>query len=108
MLASCVGYATAHRRDSGAFRIPIAVQFLWAIILSVGLCLLPESPRYWVKKGHFDKALVALARVRGQPVNSESVEDELTEIVANYEYEQQVGEVSWVGCFKGGFRNSNR
>jgi hypothetical protein len=36
------------------------------------------------------------------------VEDELTEIVANYEYEQQVGEVSWLGCFKGGFRNSNR
>jgi hypothetical protein len=78
MLASCVGYATADRRDSGAFRIPIAVQFLWAIILSVGLCLLPESPRYWVKKGHFEKALAALARVRGQPVTSELVEDELS------------------------------
>lgn len=107
MLASCVGYATSARKDTGSFRIPIAVQFLWALILAVGLFLLPESPRYWVKKNRLDKAAAALARVRGQPQNSECIEDELAEIVANYEYEQQVGEVKWLGCFTGGFRNSN-
>lgn len=105
MLASCVGFATKHRTDTGAFRIPIAIQFLWALILGGGLCFLPESPRYWVKKNRLDKALHALARIRGQAWNAECIEDELAEIVANLEYEQQVGEVTWLGCFSGGLRD---
>ncbi|KAK3683118.1 hypothetical protein LTR37_020556 [Vermiconidia calcicola] len=107
MLASCVGYATHKRTDTGAFRIPIAVQFLWALILAGGLCLLPESPRYYVKKGRLDLAIRALSRVRGQPMDSDWLQDELAEIQANYEYEQQVGEVGWLGCFSGGITNRN-
>ena len=107
MLACCVGYATQARRDTGAFRIPIAIQFLWALILATGLFLLPESPRYYVKKGRLDLAIEALSRVRGQPQESEPLQDELAEIQANYEYEQHVGEVNWLGCFTGGIQNRN-
>jgi sugar porter (SP) family MFS transporter len=107
MLASCVAYATHARHDSGAFRIPIALQFLWAIILAGGLMMLPESPRYYVKKGRLDLAIRALSRVRGQPMESDWLQDELAEIQANWEYEQQVGEVSWFGCFTGGIQNRN-
>ncbi|KAF2723634.1 general substrate transporter [Polychaeton citri CBS 116435] len=108
MLASCVGYATQHRTDSSAYRIPIGLQFAWALILGTGLALLPESPRYFIKKGQLDQAAKALARVRGQPVQSDYIQDELAEIQANFEYEQQVGEVGWLGLFTGGFkRNSN-
>jgi len=101
MLASCVGYATSTRTDTGAFRIPIAMQFLWALILTGGLLMLPESPRFYVKKGRLDKAMTALARVRGQPHDSEYVLQELAEIQANYEYEKSIGEVTWLGCFAG-------
>jgi hypothetical protein len=66
--ANCVVYATHERRDTGSYRIPIAVQFLWAIILSGGLLFLPESPRYFVKKGKLEKAAKALSSVRGQPL----------------------------------------
>lgn len=107
MLASCVGYATQGRQDSGAYRIPISIQFLWALILALGLLMLPESPRYWVKRRRLDKAAKALSRVRGQPAESAYIEDELSEIVANCEYEMQVGEVSWRKCFTGGIHNSN-
>jgi MFS family permease len=51
LLANCVVYATQNRKDTGSYRIPVAVQFLWAVILGTGLALLPESPRYFVKKG---------------------------------------------------------
>ena len=51
LLANCVVYATQDRLDTGSYRIPIAVQFLWAIIVGLGLFFLPESPRYFVKKG---------------------------------------------------------
>ncbi|KAF2641480.1 high affinity glucose transporter RGT2 [Massarina eburnea CBS 473.64] len=106
LLANCVVYATQTRRDTGSYRIPIAVQFLWAIILAVGLALLPDSPRFFVKKGKLDKAAKALSRVRGQPVDSEYIQDELAEIIANHEYEMSItGQTSylgsWAACFEG-------
>jgi SP family sugar:H+ symporter-like MFS transporter len=36
LLAAIVNNATKLRNDSGAYRIPIAVQFLWSIILVIG------------------------------------------------------------------------
>jgi sugar porter (SP) family MFS transporter len=106
LLANCVVFATQERRDTGSYRIPIAVQFLWAIILAVGLALLPESPRYYVKKGKLDKAANALGRVRGQPLDSEYIQEELAEIIANHEYEMSILPQtsyigSWLACFSG-------
>lgn len=110
LLANCVVYATQKRNDTGSYRIPIAVQFLWAIILASGLFLLPESPRWYVKRGRVDKAARSLAIVRGQPEDSAYVQEELAEIVANHEYETELIPAhsyfdSWAYCFTGGLRN---
>lgn len=112
LLANCVVYATQNRPDSGSYRIPIGVQFLWALILGIGLFILPESPRFFVKKGKIEEAAKALAYVRGQPLESDYVKDELAEIVANNEFEMQhipqtsyVG--SWTACFKGSLSHGN-
>lgn len=105
MLASCVGYATRDREDTGAYRIPIGVQILWALVLAAGLIVLPESPRYYIKKGRSDMAIKSLSRLRGRPTSDDLLQDELAEIMANYEYEKQVGEVTWLGCFSGGITN---
>ena len=106
LLANCIVYATQNRNDTGSYRIPIAIQFLWAIILGSGLFILPESPRFFVKKGKLEKAALALASVRGQPIDSDYIQDELAEIIANHEYEQQVIPQTsyiggWTNCFKG-------
>ena len=110
LLASCVDYGTQNRRDTGSYRIPIAIQMLWALILGVGLFLLPESPRYYVKKGNLEKATHVLTRLRGEPEGSEYIQQELAEIVANHEYELSVIPAggyfkSWMNCFTGGLRN---
>ena len=110
-------YATQNRDDTGSYRIPIGVQFLWACILAIGLFILPESPRYYVKKGKLEKAAKALSSVRGQPIDSDYIQDELAEIIANHEYEMQViPQTTWIGswanCFRGsifkGVSNSRR
>ena len=110
LLASCVDYGTQDRQDTGSYRIPIAVQMLWAIILATGLFLLPESPRYFVKRGNIDKAAEVLSRLRGQPYNSEYIQQELAEIVANHELELKImpqGSYfnSWTNCFRGSLLN---
>ena len=112
LLASCVDYGTQHYTDTGSYRIPIALQMLWAIILGVGLLFLPESPRYFVKRGKLDAAADALARLREQPRDSAYVQQELAEIVANHEYELQVIPQggyfsSWANCFKGGLGHAS-
>lgn len=130
LLANCVVFSTQKRNDTGSYRIPIAVQFLWAIILGVGLYLLreyppphvsipvspnpptAESPRYHVQKGKLDLAAKALAIVRGQPVDSEYIKDELAEVVANHEYEMQMIPQtsylgSWMALFQGSLRRGN-
>ncbi|KAI1138815.1 general substrate transporter [Hypoxylon sp. FL0543] len=112
LLASAVDYGTQNRNDSGSYRIPIALQMLWAMILGVGLFILPESPRYFVKKGKLDSAAKVLARLRGQPVESELIQDELAEIIANHEYELSVAPSggywsTWGNCFRGSLWKSS-
>ncbi|KAK0387539.1 hypothetical protein NLU13_3785 [Sarocladium strictum] len=106
LLASCVVYGTKDMDNTGAYRIPIAIQFPWALILGGGLLFLPDSPRYFVKKGDIPRAINALSRVRGQPEDSIYVQSELAEIVANEEYERALIPSttwfgSWANCFKG-------
>jgi len=112
LLASCVCYATQNRRDTGSYRIPVAIQALWAIILAAGLAFLPESPRYFVKRGDMDRARHNLARLRGEPEDSTYIQEELSEIIANHEYEQKAIPqggyfASWMNCFRGSLFSAN-
>ncbi|KAJ6467586.1 general substrate transporter [Mycena vulgaris] len=106
LVANCVVFGTQNKLDTSSYRIPIGIQFLWALILGIGLVFLPESPRFWVRKGSIEKATLALATVRDQPRDSAYVQDELAEIIANLEFEKahipQTGYVgSWLSCFHG-------
>jgi sugar porter (SP) family MFS transporter len=106
LLAACVVYACENKSGSESYRIPIGIQFAWAIILAGGLFFLPDSPRYFVKKGRLEDASRSLQRLRGQPAESEYIQNELAEIIANEEYERSVipnaGFVSsWLNCFSG-------
>ncbi|KAH7354913.1 putative glucose transporter rco-3 [Rhexocercosporidium sp. MPI-PUGE-AT-0058] len=106
LLASCVVYACEKKKGPQSYRIPIGIQFAWAAILAGGLFFLPDSPRYFVKKGRLEDASRSLQRLRGQPAESEYIQNELAEIIANEEYERSVipsaGFVdSWANCFKG-------
>ncbi|TVY18366.1 putative glucose transporter rco-3 [Lachnellula arida] len=112
LIANIAVNGTKHRKDTGSYRIPIGLQFVWALILAVGLFFLPESPRYFVKKGRLDDAARALSSVRGQPLESEYIQAELAEIIANHEYEMSVIPNTsylggWANCFTGSIKNGS-
>jgi MFS family permease len=100
LLAAVVNNATHNRDDSGSYRIPVAVQFAWSLILFFGMLILPETPRFLVKKGRLDKAAKALGKLRRLPPDHPSIQDELGEVRANHEYEMTIGKASYIDCFK--------
>ncbi|KAE9981130.1 hypothetical protein Vi05172_g3618 [Venturia inaequalis] len=100
-LAAIVNNATKDRNDTGSYRIPISIQFLWSLILVIGLIFLPETPRYLIKMNRREKAVHALGRIRRLPPDHPSIEEEISEIAANHAYEMSLGQVAYTDCFKG-------
>ncbi|KAH9881040.1 hypothetical protein J1614_001533 [Plenodomus biglobosus] len=104
LLAAIVDNALKDRMDTGSYRIAMAMQWPFALILGVGLFMLPESPRWYVKKGRTEDAAKALGTLRGQPIDSDYIKDELKEFIANHEYESRQMKTGWMDCFRGGFK----
>ncbi|TFY82836.1 hypothetical protein EWM64_g1179 [Hericium alpestre] len=103
LLASVIANATQNRPDHSSYRILIAVQFIWAAVLSSGMVFLPESPRWFIKKHRDADAAAALSRLTGLPADHEDVTIELDEIRANLHAEEELGESSYLDCFKPGY-----
>ncbi|KAI9701656.1 MAG: High-affinity glucose transporter rgt2 [Bogoriella megaspora] len=101
LLAAIVDNSTGDRPDSGSYRIPVAVQFAWALILIGGLLILPETPRMYIKRGQPEKAAKSLSTLRRLDVDHPALIEELAEITANHEYELSLGKSTYIECFKG-------
>ncbi|CCA68995.1 probable monosaccharide transporter [Serendipita indica DSM 11827] len=102
LLSGCVNQATKDRNDYSSFRIPIAIQFVWAGILAIGMFLLPESPRWLIKKHREEDAARALGRLLSAPPTDPDVRVEIEDIKANLRMEEEIGQSSYADCFKMG------
>jgi len=49
--------------NGGSWRIVIALGWVWAIILGVGILFMPESPRWLMAHEKYDEARLAIAKV---------------------------------------------
>lgn len=79
LLGVIVDYCTKNRTDSASFKIPIAVQFVFPMVLVPGLLLfVPESPRWLVQTNNIDKARRSITRLTGK--SAERAEEEVTQL----------------------------
>ena len=101
LIAAVVDNSTGNRNDTGSYRIPVAVQFAWALILVIGMLILPETPRFHIRKGNNEKAAKSLSRLRRLDIDHPALIEELSEIQANHEYEMSLGTATYLDCFKG-------
>ncbi|KAL2113952.1 hypothetical protein VUR80DRAFT_1530 [Thermomyces stellatus] len=102
LIASIINIIT-HRLEDGpaAYKIPLGLQLVWAVVLSFGLLILPETPRFLVKRGRNEDAGLSLSRLRRLDITHPALLDELQEIVANHEYELTLGPDTYSSVFKG-------
>ncbi|KAJ5959867.1 general substrate transporter [Penicillium vulpinum] len=93
LLGVVVDNATKGRADTGSYRIPMAVQLVFPLVLVPGLIFLaPESPRWLLSKGKTEKARSALQRLHGN--RPDLIESEILHMTQLIEEERRV-EGSW-------------
>ncbi|KAJ5087533.1 hypothetical protein N7456_011149 [Penicillium angulare] len=71
-----IGGTTYPHQSSAAWRIPLAIQLIPAIILCVGSWFLPYSPRWLMLVNREEESLATLARLRKQDPSSPAVQYE--------------------------------
>ncbi|GAP88706.1 putative glucose transporter rco-3 [Rosellinia necatrix] len=99
--ASIVNQLTYQIDGPSAYQIPFGLQLTWAVVLSLGLLILPETPRYLIKRGDKHGAGLALSRLRRLDITHPALQEELAEIEANHEYELTLGTASYRDVFTG-------
>jgi hypothetical protein len=77
-----IGGTTYPEQSSAAWRIPLAIQLVPAIILCVGSWFLPFSPRWLMLVGREEESLAVLAKVRQKDPSSPAIQYEFLALKA--------------------------
>jgi hypothetical protein len=96
-----ISYGCSFVDGTAAFRVPWGLQMVPAVILFLGLLILPESPRWLAKHDRWDEALGVLALVHAHgDKNNVFVRRELQEIKDEVEFYRKNSDVTWTELFK--------
>ncbi|KAF4969136.1 hypothetical protein FSARC_3573 [Fusarium sarcochroum] len=101
LLATVFNVSTSGIDSGAAYRIPLGLQLVPGLGLAAGIILLPETPRFLVKKGRNEEAGLALSRIRRLDITHPALVNELQEIVANHQYELTLGHDTYKALFTG-------
>lgn len=89
-----------NRDDQWAYRVPFALQWIWPVILLIGIPFAPESPWWLVRKGKFEKAKRSLKRLAW--VDGPELDKTLTIIEQTNQMEREIqSSTSYADIFKG-------
>ena len=99
--ADCINFGTEARPNSGSWRIPMGIGFIWPLILGLGILVFPESPRYAYRNGRVEEARAAMAKMYGVHGSHREVRRELAEIKEKHDFEISRGKRPWIELFTG-------
>ncbi|KAI9810810.1 MAG: hexose transporter hxt1 [Pycnora praestabilis] len=100
-IADCINFGTEARANTGAWRIPMGIGWIWALILGGGILFFPESPRYAFRHGRVEEARTTMSKLYGTSETHREVERELREIKEKLDAERIGGKHPWYEVFTG-------
>ncbi|TVY82751.1 High-affinity glucose transporter [Lachnellula suecica] len=101
MIMFYISFGCSYIAGTAAFRVPWGLQMTPAIILFLGLLILPESPRWLAKSGRWEEALDVLALVHAHGnKNDIFVNREMQAIKNEVEFDSKNADVSWKELLK--------
>lgn len=98
LLANGVIAGTSQIDNHWAYSAPFAIQWLWPLIILIGVFFAPESPWWYVRKGRLEEAEKALNRLSSSGVDNKITLAAMIE-TDRLELEMQTGTTYW-DCFK--------
>ncbi|KAJ5130083.1 uncharacterized protein N7515_006122 [Penicillium bovifimosum] len=102
-IAYWLDFGLSYVDSSVQWRFPVAFQIVFAIAVTVGGLMLPESPRWFVMQGHDQEALEVLASLNGSAVDAEDVLEDYNLMKADLNALQGIeANSSWKILFTGG------
>ncbi|KAI0192281.1 putative Myo-inositol transporter 1 [Xylaria flabelliformis] len=104
---ACLGVAFAYFFAYGinfaggeiAWRLPIAIQIIPAIIISIVLFGLPETPRWLMEQGRIDEAVAVMCHVYGVDSDDDKIQEEKAAVIHALEIEN-ADPFRWTNVFK--------
>ncbi|KAA1466086.1 general substrate transporter [Dentipellis sp. KUC8613] len=101
-LSAWVGYGFFFAMPSEiAWRGPYIVQAALAFVLLSWTFFLPETPRWLIKNGFQKEGLAVLADLHGTgDISDPAIQSSYLEIVAAIQYEEALGQASWMQLLK--------
>ncbi|KIY00818.1 uncharacterized protein Z520_03484 [Fonsecaea multimorphosa CBS 102226] len=99
-LSNWVTYGFSFVGGAVAWRLPLAFQFLFIVILFATVPWLPESPRWLIAHDYEDEAFKILADLENKPEDDPFILAQHKEIVYTVQYERE-NAVRWVDLLRG-------
>ncbi|QRW23403.1 Sugar (and other) transporter [Rhizoctonia solani] len=96
MISFWIDYGTNYiggpgeNQSEAAWRIPLALQLVPALILGIGVIFMPYSPRWLVAQGRDEEAIKVLCMTRELPADSDIIQIEYLEIKAEVLFEAEL------------------
>lgn len=82
-----LGFVQGLDRHPWMWRIPLAMQSIFAIFSGTLISFLPDTPRWYYARGRYDEADAVLARLYTLPIEHEDVQLQRGEILASLKEE---------------------
>ncbi|KAK6208615.1 mfs sp general alpha glucoside:h+ symporter [Colletotrichum tabaci] len=100
IIVGSVCYVYEAKADSSAYRVPIALQWMFPTPLAILLYIAPESPWWLVRKGRIEEAKVAVRRLGRAEANA-NLDESVAMMRRTIELEASEKEPGYLELFKG-------
>eukprot|EP01052_Picozoa_sp_SAG31_P039399 SAG31_NODE_5458_length_2526_cov_1.195715_2_plen_555_part_00 len=102
VVAAALNYAV--KDTEYGWRLTLGLQLVMGLVVTIGLCFVPETPRFLAKIGKLEEAREVMDQLRGDEVVAQA---ELDGVIADIELEKAAGEATWKEILRdnGTFRN---
>lgn len=84
-LCNWIDFGLSKAHGNIQWRVPLAISFLWSLMIIFFVFAFPESPRWLVVVNRVEEAKTSLAQYRGLPVEDEAITTEIAGIEASLE-----------------------